>query len=110
MSFGAGISAGMGSAVGPAASCAKAGATEAKAAASSNARIFTDIPSRSRRPRAPRWRLDCSDSIADGEGKIAMLPMRMGAAMSHPFILFGRDHLTVLALTFVVPVVLALLT
>lgn len=30
--------------------------------------------------------------------------------MSHPFILFGRDHLIVLALTFVVPIVLALLT
>ena len=30
--------------------------------------------------------------------------------MSHPFILFGPNHLTVLALTFVVPVVLALLT
>jgi hypothetical integral membrane protein (TIGR02206 family) len=30
--------------------------------------------------------------------------------MSHPFVLFGRDHLIVLALTFIVPVVLALLT
>ncbi|HEY7976893.1 MAG TPA: TIGR02206 family membrane protein [Rhizomicrobium sp.] len=30
--------------------------------------------------------------------------------MSHPFVLFGADHLTVLALTFIVPVVLALLT
>ncbi len=39
-----------------------------------------------------------------------MLPARMGAAMSYPFVLFGTDHLTVLALTFIVPVVLALLT
>ncbi|HEY2034044.1 MAG TPA: TIGR02206 family membrane protein [Rhizomicrobium sp.] len=30
--------------------------------------------------------------------------------MSHPFVLFGRDHLTVLALTFIVPVLLAVLT
>ena len=30
--------------------------------------------------------------------------------MSHPFVLFGRDHLTVLALTFAVPLVLAVLT
>ncbi|HEY8948009.1 MAG TPA: TIGR02206 family membrane protein [Rhizomicrobium sp.] len=30
--------------------------------------------------------------------------------MSHPFVLFGRDHLTVLALTFLVPVALAFLT
>ena len=30
--------------------------------------------------------------------------------MSHPFVLFGRDHLTVLALTFLVPLLLAALT
>lgn len=34
----------------------------------------------------------------------------MGSLMSHPFVLFGRGHLTVLALTFVVPALLALLT
>ncbi|HSM96385.1 MAG TPA: TIGR02206 family membrane protein [Rhizomicrobium sp.] len=30
--------------------------------------------------------------------------------MSHPFVLFGRDHLTVLALTLIVPLLLAALT
>ena len=30
--------------------------------------------------------------------------------MSHPFVLFGQDHLTVLALTFLVPLLLAALT
>lgn len=39
-----------------------------------------------------------------------MLAPCMGAAMSHPFILFGRDHLIALMLTFVVPVLLAVLT